>query len=665
MKGDARCQEGSEALSGRPVQPDTDRVLRQALLAVPARYFRAEHGASRPVDVVDRVAQHHGLAVFERFRRKFDEPLVELLLKSVVLGLAAVPGHAVRRFDGFEHAREVQALRLPVIYGLARVETVGPTHHFVDCPEPELRHLLAHLLGDEHHEIDDVLRLAREPLAEFLILRGHAHGAGVQVALAEHDASAHHQGSRGEAEFLGAQHAGDDDVAARFQLAIGLHHDTAAQVVLHQHLLRLGHAQFPGHARVLHGRFGRCACAAVVPADEDHVGLALVYAGRYRAHAHLGHELDVDAGPVVGALQVVYQLGQVLDGVDVVMGRRRDQPHAGSRLPHAGDLFEYLVAGQLSAFPGLGALGHLDLQVRRVDQVVAGHAETAGCHLLDGAVPPVAVVVRVVAVRVLAALARVAPAADAVHGDGQGLVGFLADRAVGHGAGGEALDDLRGRFHFLDRHRRLDLFILEEAPQRTQQLRLFVDLVRILPEKVVVGGTRRRLQQRDGLGVEEVMLAVASPLVIAAHVQGLVVRHRPVRIALVVVLPVLRLDLRQTDALDAGRGPGEVLVDDRLLQADGFEDLGAVVGLDRGDAHLGHGLQHTLAKGLEQVLPGLVDVDRRRVGRRFDQAVDAHPLHRLERQVRVDGVGPVADEQAEVHDLARFARLHHDGRAGP
>ena len=411
---------------------------------------------------------------------------------------------------------------------------------------------------------------------------------------------------------------------------------------------------------MLHGRFGRGTGAAVVSADEDHVGLTLGHAGRDGAHAHLGHQLDVDAGPVVGALEVVDQLRQVLNGIDVVMRRRRDEPHAGGGLPHARDLFEDLVARQLSAFPGLRALGHLDLQVRGVDQVIARHAEAARGHLLDGAVPPVTVVVRVVTVGVFAPLARIAPAADAVHGDGQGLVGFLADGAVGHGAGGEALDDLRGRFHLLDGHRGLHLLVFEEAPQRAQQFRLLVDLVRVLPEEFVIARTRGRLQQRDGMGVEEMMLAVAAPLVVAAHVQGLVVRHRPFRIALMMVFPVLRFDLRQADALDAGRGPGEVLVDDRLLQADGLEDLRAVVGLDRGDAHLGHGLQDALAQGLEQVLLGLFAVDRR-----IDQAVDAHPFHRFQGQVGVDCVGAVADEQAEVHDLPRLARLHHDGRAGP
>ena len=125
-----------------------------------------------------------------------------------------------------------------------------------------------------------------------------------------------------------------------------------------------------------------------------------------------------------------------------------------------------------------------------------------------------------------------------------------------------------------------------------------------------------------------------------------------------VVPAVLLLHLVESDALDARCRPGEVLVDHRLLETDGLEDLRPVVGLDGGDAHLGHGLQDTLAQGLDQVGAGLFS------GHVREQAVAAHPLHRLQRQVRVDGLGAVADEQAAVHHLPGLARLHHDGGAG-
>src|SRR6266498_2382104 len=63
---------------------------------------------------------------------------------------------------------------------------------------------------------------------------------------------------------------------------------------------------------------------AVVTRHEDRVGVGLDDARRDRADAGGGDELDADTGARIDALQVVDQLRQVLDGIDVVMGRGGD-----------------------------------------------------------------------------------------------------------------------------------------------------------------------------------------------------------------------------------------------------------------------------------------------------------------------------------------------------
>ena len=82
-------------------------------------------------------------------------------------------------------------------------------------------------------------------LRSFGILRRDADRAGVEVADAHHDAAHDDERRRREAELLGAQQRGDDDVAAGLQLAVDLHDDAIAQLVQHQHLLRLGEPELP------------------------------------------------------------------------------------------------------------------------------------------------------------------------------------------------------------------------------------------------------------------------------------------------------------------------------------------------------------------------------------------------------------------------------------
>ena len=189
------------------------------------------------------------------------------------------------------------------------------------------------------------------------------------------------------------------------------------------------------------------------PGDQHDIGVRLRHARGDRADAGRRDELHVNARLRIRVLQVVNQLRQVLDRIDVVMRRRRDQADAGRRVSDLRDPRIDLVAGQLAAFAGLGALRHLDLQILGVDEVLARDAEARRRHLLDGAVPRVAVRIGHVPGRILAALAGVRLAAEPVHRDRQRLVRFLADRAVGHRAGREPLDDRLDRLDFVDRNR--------------------------------------------------------------------------------------------------------------------------------------------------------------------------------------------------------------------
>ncbi len=91
-------------------------------------------------------------------------------------------------------------------------------------------------------------------------------------------------------------------------------------------------------------------------------------------HRHLGG---------VDLLEVVDELGQVLDGVDVVVGRRGDEADTGLGVAQPGDLGRHLVARELAALARLGALGHLDLDLVGVGQVLGRDAEAARRDLLD------------------------------------------------------------------------------------------------------------------------------------------------------------------------------------------------------------------------------------------------------------------------------------------
>ena len=114
---------------------------------------------------------------------------------------------------------------------------------------------------------------------------------------------------------------------------------------------------------MLDRRFRRRAGPAVVSGDRDVIGLCFRDARGHRSHPDLGDELDRDRRLRIRILQIVDQLREILDRIDIVMRRRRNQADARHRIPERRDVFRHFVSRQLATFAGLRALRHLDLQL--------------------------------------------------------------------------------------------------------------------------------------------------------------------------------------------------------------------------------------------------------------------------------------------------------------
>ena len=132
------------------------------------------------------------------------------------------------------------------------------------------------------------------------------------------------------------------------------------------------------------------------------------------------------------------------------MRRRADQRHPRRRMTQLRDELGDLEARQLTAFAGLGALRDLDLDLVACAEIFGGDAEAARRDLLDRRIGIVAILIGLVADRILAALARHRLGADAVHRDRQRLVRLGAERAQRHARCDEALADLGDRLDLVD-----------------------------------------------------------------------------------------------------------------------------------------------------------------------------------------------------------------------
>ena len=222
------------------------------------------------------------------------------------------------------------------------------------------------------------------------VLRRDPDRAGVEVADAHHDAAQRDQRRGRGADLLGAEQRGDHDVAAGAHPAVGLQHARASAA----RCARASAASRPARAPTARPRDCSEDCGDA-PVPPSWPAITMWSACAFTTPAATvptpasRRQLHADPRRRVRAAQVVDQLLEVLDRVDVVVRRRRDQLDAGRRVPQPADVGVDLVARQLAALAGLGALRDLDLQLVGVDQVVDRHAEAGGRDLLDRGAPAV------------------------------------------------------------------------------------------------------------------------------------------------------------------------------------------------------------------------------------------------------------------------------------
>src|SRR5690625_5249067 len=113
------------------------------------------------------------------------------------------------------------------------------------------------------------------------------------------------------------------------------------------------------------------------------IGMRFGDTGCNSPDALFSHESDVDAASQIGALDIVNELREVLNGVNIMVWWRGNQPHTrGGNADFSNPRID-LIGWQLTALTWLGALGHLDLNIGAVIKVVAGNAKAPGGHLLD------------------------------------------------------------------------------------------------------------------------------------------------------------------------------------------------------------------------------------------------------------------------------------------
>ncbi len=328
--------------------------------------------------------------------------------------------------------------------------------------------------------------------------------------------------------------------------------------------------------------------------------------------------------------------------------RRRNQRNASDGVSHARNLGRHFVARQLPAFARLGALRHFNFEFTRRHEIVRRDPKARGGNLFDGAA---LVELRIndpaVARWIFAAFTAATLSPQAVHRDGDRLMGFLAERPIRDARRREPCADGFNRLHVLQRHRALRCEVEEIAQGGVGTMIHRLGIVTIRFAIALLDGL---MDIANHLGIEGVILTATTVFEEAARiplqaVAGMVGGGMPGQeVAPQRVIP---------HATDPRRSASKTRLDDVLVDPDDLENLGAPVTANRRDPHLGHDLQDPV-------------VDRfPKIGERGHHIAGDPPFlnqraNGLQRHVGIDRTRPKTDEAGVVMDFARITGLDEE-----
>ena len=327
------------------------------------------------------------------------------------------------------------------------------------------------------------------------------------MAGADHQAALGEEQRRAERDLVRAEQGGDDDVAPGLEAAVDAHAHAAAQAVATSACCVSASPSSHGSPAFLIDESGLAPVPPSQPATWTTSASAFATPTATTPTPASATSFTDTAAAGCACSEVEDELREVLDRVDVVVRRRRDQRDAGLGVPEPRDLLAHLRGRELTALAGLRALRDLDLELVREGEVLGRDAEAAGGDLLDARVSLVAE-----ARGILAALAGVRAGAEPVERDRDRLVRLGRERAVRHRAAREAADDRLDRLDLVERH---GLHGGHELEQVAQLHRLAA--VHELGEACVVAraAVRAACERRDDVRVRRVRLAALAELDVA------------------------------------------------------------------------------------------------------------------------------------------------------
>ncbi|KAH3660385.1 hypothetical protein OGAPHI_006971 [Ogataea philodendri] len=384
LQADTRSKEGTKGLTCRSSNIHMNSVMRQALWTKTFGASVRKSSTDRSIGVDSLSLNGDRQTLIKSNLGLIDKLVVQSDMQSVILFLDTSGSNTWS--DGVGRSKNWRQVDVGILGGsqiISNVKLFGSTNHLVDGSETKLGHDSSQLVRNVVEEVDNVLRSSLELFSQNRVLSSNTDWTSVCVTFSVENTSHGDQWSGSETPLFCTKQTCNSNVSSGLELTIGLNSDSSSQVVQNKSLVSLSKTKLPWQTSILDTGPSGSTGTTIVSRNQNVVCLGLSDTRSNDTNTNFRNKLDGNSSSWISTLQVVNELLQILNRINIVVRRWRNQPDTCGGVPGLGNVVRNLVTWQFTTFTWLGTLGHLNLQLIGVSKVIRSNTKSTRGNLLD------------------------------------------------------------------------------------------------------------------------------------------------------------------------------------------------------------------------------------------------------------------------------------------
>lgn len=395
----------------------------------------------------------------------------------------------------------------------------------------------------------------------------------------------------------------------------------------------------------------------IIERKGDMVGERIGEKGWKSEKEKLRKKIERNIGWRIEVFKVVDEMRKILNRVDVMVRRRRNEEKKRSGVEGIGDGRIEIVKRKMEELEGIWEMRKIDMDKIGIEEILSSKKEKERGKMIDWRELRVRSEIRkrVEKIRIIEEIEGVRIEENGVNREGKSGMRIYGDREEGNGEGWEKIEDISWRIKIIDGKGIKEKLIGKEDIEKEENgigmRRIGVENNSILGESVWIGSEKRMLKiwkriRRKNMRIEENKIGILEEELERVKKKGIIEERIGVK-----EKGLLR-DIVEKKELDGSGGEEEEIVKEISNEEERIENMREEIGMIGRDKNIGNEIEDEIENRIDVEIEKLMIVELRR---KLEEEMNVEKS--VEGEIGIDRLGEIEWEEGKMMKLERIERL--------